>query len=120
MSINVLAVEDDPSVAELVALALEDADCNVTLAANADEAVAAIDERPHPFDVVLTDNFLPGTSGNELVRELSERKFPGRIVVLSGYVAPEQKAEFRRLGVSALISKPFQFDELRRAVGAPA
>lgn len=116
MPINVLAVEDDPLVAKMVALAL-DGNCNVTIATTAEEALHTIDNHPSDFDVVLTDNRMPGASGGQLVRHLSDSNFEGRVVVLSGYVADDQKEEYQKLGVSAMLAKPFDIGELRRAVG---
>ncbi|MGZ5004015.1 MAG: response regulator [Chthoniobacterales bacterium] len=117
MPINILAVEDDPHVARVVQLALGNHDCRVTVAMSAKEAAAAIAERPREFDVVLTDHNMPGISGGQFVRHLADRNFEGRVVVLSAYVAPQQEEEYRRLGVSAMIPKPFDISELRRAVG---
>ena len=117
MPINVLAVEDDPQVAKMVALALDGQNCNVTLAATAKDAVETIDKHPSDFDVVLTDNRMPGASGGQLVRHLSDCNFGGRVVVLSGYIGDDQKEEYEKLGVSAMLAKPFDLAELRRAVG---
>lgn len=117
MPINILAVEDDPVVAEVLALALDGGNCNVTLATTAEEAVETIDKHPCDFDVVLTDNRMPGASGGQLVRHLSDSNFNGRVIVLSGYIAAEQEEEYRKLGVSDMLTKPFDIRELRRAVG---
>ena len=117
MTLDVLAVEDDPAVASAVAMVLRGPGCNLTLASNASEAFAAMERHPREFDVVLTDNNMPGLPGGEFVRRLYENNFAGRIVVLSGYVGPQQEAEYRKMGVSIMMPKPFGVTELRNAVG---
>jgi CheY-like chemotaxis protein len=116
-AIRVLAVEDDPGVAQAIAMVLGGPGCQVTLASGASEALAAIARQPQAFEVVLTDNNMPSVSGTELVRRLRTMNFGGRIVVLSAYVSPGQEAEFRALGVDQLLPKPFEMQELRRAIG---
>lgn len=117
IALEVLAVEDDPAVAKAVEMVLRGPDCNLILASSAREAFAAIASHPREFDVVLTDNNMPGVPGGEFVRRLYETNFTGRIVVLSGYVAPQQEAEYRKFGVSVMMPKPFGIAELRSAVG---
>lgn len=115
--LNVLAVEDDASVAQAVFFVLSGPTCNITRASSADEALTAIGRRSAAFDVLITDNSMPGASGGELVRRLRESKFSGKIVVLSAYVSPEEAEKYRVLGVDVMLTKPFGVDDLRRAVG---
>ena len=115
--LSVLAVEDDPAVAQAVALVLRDSRCSIMQAANAEEALAAIARHRRAFDVVITDNSMPGGCGRDLVRRLRQDSFQGKIVVLSAYVSAEDEAEYRDLGVDAMVQKPFAVAELREAVG---
>ena len=115
--LSVLAVEDDPAVAQAIALVLMDARCSIMQAGNAEEAFDAIALHRCPFDVVITDNSMPGGCGRDLVRRLRQDSFQGKIVVLSAYVSAEDEAEYRDLGVDAMVQKPFAVAELREAVG---
>jgi CheY-like chemotaxis protein len=115
--LNVLAVEDDPSVAQTVSLVLRGTSCQVATAASAEEALDTINRSAARFDVLITDNHMPVVRGGELVRQLRAANFQGRIVVLSAFVSPEQEQEYRELGVNEILSKPFAIADLRRAVG---
>ena len=64
---RILVVEDEPAIAELIAINLRHAGFDVTVAADADEAQDAVD-RVLPGLVVL-DWMLPGRSGYALVRQ---------------------------------------------------
>lgn len=116
-TLNILAVEDDPSVAQAVSLVLSGPTCTITTASSAEEAFAAIGRHSREFDVLITDNSMPEVSGGELVRRLRENNFTGKIVVLSAYISPEEAEEYRELGVDLMLPKPFGVSDLRRAVG---
>ena len=64
---RILVVEDEAAIAELVSLNLRHAGYEVTIAATADQAKAAVDaELP---DLVLLDWMLPGQSGLALAKQ---------------------------------------------------
>ena len=115
---NILAVEDETAVAQLLALVLGGPNCKVATASDGEKALAKIDAAKRPFDVVITDHRMPRVSGLELVRELRARKFGGKVVVLSAHLAEDNIEAYQKLGVNMLISKPFDVDELRRAIDA--
>ena len=116
-ALSVLAVEDDAAVAYAIVSVLRGANCHVTPAGSVDEAFVAIASHPRAFDVIITDNNMPGGSGRDLVRRLRDSGYQGKVVVLSACVSPEEETEYRELGVSELVPKPFSLGQLRRAVG---
>ena len=63
---SVLVVEDESAIAELIAINLRHAGFEVVLAADAEQAQAAVD-RVLP-DLVLLDWMLPGLSGVQLAK----------------------------------------------------
>jgi CheY-like chemotaxis protein len=73
-----------------------------------------------PFDVIITDNNMPGVSGIELVRALRERHFPGKIMVLSAHLSPEVRAAYEEMEVDAMIDKPFSVTTLRQTIDSLA
>ena len=73
---DVLLVEDEPLVRELVCDGLIDAGLQVVAAANADEALRAVDHHGAPPAVLLADlNLGPGMSGPALANE-ARRRWP--------------------------------------------
>ena len=115
-SVKILAVEDETAVAQLLALVLCGPNCKVTTAADGEEALAKIAASPRPFDVILTDHNMPRVTGLELVRQLRAQNFGGKIAVLSAHLTEQNVAAYEELGVDLLLSKPFDMDELRRAI----
>lgn len=82
-------------------------------AQDGETALARMAGDPNPFDVVITDNNMPGVSGLELVRQLRDQEFPGKIMVLSAHLSTEVRAGYEALGVDAMIEKPFSIAALR-------
>lgn len=101
---RLLYVEDNAQIAEITCLMLEDSGLDIVQANSAEEALRLIDAEASPFDIVLTDVVMPGMSGVQLARRLSQR-FPDLpIVLVSGF------SEELTLGYGAqyeLLRKPF-------------
>ncbi|HLQ22131.1 MAG TPA: MASE1 domain-containing protein [Gemmatimonadales bacterium] len=113
---RVLLVEDEARVREIARRALEDAGYRVMEAGNGREALELMGRSPEPLALVLTDVVLPGMSGPDLARRVTEVA-PGTPVLLtSGY--PDREIDRRGLLTegAAFIQKPFTPEALVRMV----
>ncbi|MEO8103797.1 MAG: response regulator [Betaproteobacteria bacterium] len=112
MTTTVLAVDDSPSMREMVAFLLRSAGYEVVEAGDGDQALAVAASRH--IDVVLTDQNMPKVDGLSLVRDL--RAMPAYrdtpIVILTTEASPEMKQKGRDAGASAWMVKPFDPDRL--------
>ncbi len=115
-ALRILTVEDETAVARLLALVLCGPNCKVSTAADGAEALAKIAAAPQPFDIIITDHQMPRVTGLGLVRRLRAQNFRGKIVVLSAFLNEENARAYEALGVDLLLAKPFDMDELRRAI----
>jgi CheY-like chemotaxis protein len=115
-ALRILAVEDEKAVAQLIALVLGGPASKVSSASDGWEALMRIGAARKPFDVVITDHRMPRVSGLELVRRLRARNFGGKILVLSAHLADEDIRAYEELNVDMMMSKPFDFEELQRAM----
>ena len=59
---------------------------------------------------------MPGWAGAELITRLDQAGFPGKYIVISGYLTQGVEAIYRSLGVKHIIAKPIDFGELRAAL----
>ena len=109
--LDVLVVQDEPTIASVIAAALERRGHTVTIVRNAEEAL----ELPSPVSLVC-DVALPGISGLTLVERLLARGANPRVVFLSGFPTLEDCRNAMRLGASEFLAKPFRLEELVRAV----
>ena len=108
----ILIVEDEPSIREMVRMALERADFRVAEAADVPAARVKVAEA-HP-DLILLDWMLPGVSGVELARELKgaalTRDIP--IIMVTARTEEEDRVRGLNIGCDDYVTKPFSFPEL--------
>jgi two-component system, response regulator PdtaR len=107
--ITVLIVEDEPLILVNAAVHLEDEGFAVLEAANADEAIALLMQRPD-IQLLFTDIDMPGSmDGLKLSAFVRKRWPPIRIVVTSG----KQIIEVTDLPDGSLFfAKPYGLDEV--------
>jgi two-component system, OmpR family, response regulator ResD len=108
-----LVADDDAGIRELVALYLEDLNCDVLEARDGQEALdAALEDEP---DLIVVDASIPRLSGYDVTREV-RRRLPARVRVLlmSKSVRSGDMADAFEAGADAYLRKPFtpeEFDE---------
>lgn len=105
---RVLLVDDNDDVREMSADMLEELGYRVTQAANGFEALDRLAEHPD-LEVMVTDIRMPGMSGFELCDIASARYQRLKVVMMSGYFAPQATT-------CRLIRKPFRTVELDVAI----
>jgi PAS domain S-box-containing protein len=108
----ILMVEDDAAVREFARTALERQGYCVMCAGDGAEAVAVFALHRHEIQAVVTDMEMPGLHGLSVIRILHELSPHVRIVITSGAVSDASLAEAARIGVSAIVSKPFSTNTL--------
>lgn len=113
---TVLVVEDIPSEMALITSFLKEGGYTVISAADAKEALEKIAQ--YKPDVVVTDVVMPGMSGFELCRSLKKNPETEKLPVI---VCTSKNQELDRLwamkqGADAYVTKPFNRDDLLRAV----
>ena len=115
---RLLVVDDDHDLAELLREVLTYENCEVDIAVNGMEAMDSL--YAHDYDAILCDLMMPRVDGEALYRDVT-RQFPflsDRFLFITGQAS--RKAGFSdfiyRTG-NYLIEKPFDVQELRRAVG---
>jgi CheY-like chemotaxis protein len=70
------------------------------------EALAAFRANPQRFDVVLTDERMPGITGSVLIRELRGIRSSIPVVLMSGYVGGGVMSRAREAGADEVLKKP--------------
>ena len=114
-TLSILVVEDDPGVADLLRVLLNDVDgWAATVAHDAVEARAIIQQVR--LGVLILDINLPGISGLELLRQDENWQEPPVIIVSSAVDEPHLRQAIRRARASKVLSKPFDVDQVIAAI----
>ena len=112
---RILVVEDRQVVRELARDVLVDAGFEVETAAGGDEALAISAASP-PFDLLLSDVVMPGSSGPELAQRVREAQPGLPVVFMSGYTDDVLADEVLALPRTWFLRKPFGGSDLVGAV----
>ena len=118
--VRILLVDDDPAVRAVQRQLLESLDHVVVAACDGDEALH-LSRTSGPFDLVVTDQTMPGMTGMELARTLLAERPDAAIVLCTGYADAIDEAQARAVGLRGLLAKPAQRTEIaamvQRALG---
>jgi PAS domain S-box-containing protein len=113
---RILYVDDENAIADLAAQTLGSLGYAVTACASPDEALTLLDSPEPPFDLLVTDQAMPGLTGLGLARE-ARRRHPGLPVILcTGFSRAASPQSLRRNGVARMLLKPFTLPDLARAI----
>lgn len=113
---NVLVIEDQPEIADLIRLHLQDLPCRVDIAADGATGLALVEKKP--FDLVVLDLMLPGIDGLEVCRRLRQRSVYIPIMMVTAKAAELDRVLGLELGADDYLTKPFSIRELVARVKA--
>ena len=108
---TILVVEDDAIVRMLIVDVLEELEFSVLEAADAEEALAVVQNVDQIIDLMMTDVGLPDMDGKQLANKVRVLRPSLPILFASGYA--------ENIDVPAgmqVIAKPFSIDQLRDKV----
>jgi len=111
---RVLLVEDHPINQEIAREILTTSGALVSIAGNGQEAVQAVLQAPHPFDLVLMDIQMPVMDGFQATRLIREEP-QGRTVPIIAMTANgigDERERCLAAGMSDHVAKPIDLDEL--------
>ncbi|MBJ7454615.1 MAG: PAS domain S-box protein [Thermoleophilia bacterium] len=113
---RVLFVDDEPDLVALHERSLGRAGHVVSGYTDPRSALARFREGPDDFDVVVTDLSMPGMSGLELARGILALRPGIPVLIATGYIPPEERAEAEALGVRAILPKPSPIARVREVL----
>jgi len=114
----VLLVEDEDDLRSLVREALELGGYTVLATRDGDEAIRVSGEYARPIHLLLTDVIMPGPSGPEAARQITQQRPGMRVLYMSGYTDDAILANGLLNRKAAYLAKPFTPDELLTTVRA--
>ena len=108
---RVLVVEDDLPLRGMLSVALRRRGFQVLLAGNGREARLVL--KIHIPHLMLLDLAMPDENGWDLLQSLQEMGMTGKFptIVISAHLRSDPQAVLR-MGVTAILPKPFNLDEL--------
>lgn len=80
------------------------------------EAVAAFRAEPTAFDLVVTDDNMPEISGLQVARQLLALRSELPVMLVSGLLTEELRAEALEVGIRRIFLKPYRIEDFCAAI----
>lgn len=113
---SVLYVDDEIAITNLAREAFALHGIEITVRNDSSQALALFADDPAKYNIVITDQAMPGITGVNLARHLLEMRPDLPIVLCSGYsdiISPEN---VRQIGIREYIPKPIDFRKMLRVI----
>lgn len=116
LAYQLLLAEDDLDLREIFREALEGPRMTVTAVADGARALELVVADPMAFDAALFDVRMPVMTGLEVLRVMRNRNLTLPVLLMTSFADDELRREALGLGAAGVLQKPFDVDQLRRAV----
>ncbi len=110
---SIMVVDDDPAVAEVVALMVKRLGYKVEVYTNSLQALKSLQEHEGRFDLVVSDLTMPGLTGIDLARQAGQCKPPVSVLIMTGH---GERLEQEGCDSVRVIAKPVAMKLLARAI----
>jgi two-component system response regulator AtoC len=108
---QILLIDDESHNREALSLLLANAGYRVQSAESGEEALEILQKTP--FEIVITDLFLPGVSGIDILKRVKEDSPYTNVILITGNASAETAVEAMKEGAFDYITKPFNFEKLK-------
>ena len=109
---RILFVDDEPSLVQATELILESLGYEVTALSSSNETLLQFRKRPYHYDAIISDINMPEMTGIELARKALEIRPGVPIVLVTGFSDLISEEEAKKMGIRALMMKPYHVGEL--------
>lgn len=113
---RILFVDDEEMLAVMGGSILENLGYTVTVKMSSNEALETFKAAPQAFDVVMTDQSMPGMSGVELSIQLLKIRPDIPIILCTGYSKKITEKEALSFGIKKYMTKPFSTKRLAQCI----
>lgn len=113
---HILFVDDDETVLRFASSALPRLGFKITLCKNAEEALHAFAENTDTFDLVITDQRMPGMSGTELAAAIRKSSPRMPVILFTGFSKTLTEKDQKITGIQTVLRKPIIVRDLLTAI----
>ncbi len=109
---RILFIDDEEMLAEMGKTMLERLGYRVTVETNSIEALKNIQSQPDKFDLVITDQTMPGMTGSDLARRILQIRPELPIILCTGFSSLISEEKARIYGIKGFAMKPLAKKDL--------
>ncbi len=113
---KILFIDDEEMLAKLAQSILESLGYAVTVMTDSSKALALFQENPTAFDLVITDQTMPGIPGSELAKKLLKLRPDIPIILCTGYSSMIDEIKAQEIGIKEYTMKPVKRNEIAKLI----
>jgi CheY-like chemotaxis protein len=103
---RILFIDDEKMLADLGRSTLQRLGYKVTVRTSSLEALTTFENQPDSFDLVITDQTMPGMTGIDLARRIQQLRPQLPIILCTGYSSLISEDQARAMGIKGFALKP--------------
>jgi two-component system phosphate regulon sensor histidine kinase PhoR len=111
---RILIVDDEPDIALILKLQLEDAGYHTVRARDGVEALECLAREP--FELVLLDIKMPRMDGLQVLKSIMEKDEYGAVIMMTAHGSEDIAVDAMKRGAIDYIAKPFSTEEIVKKV----
>jgi PAS domain S-box-containing protein len=109
---RILLVDDEKLIVEVGKTVLESLGYTVLAVTDSGQALAIFREAPQAFDLIITDQTMPGMTGGELAEKMLQIRPELPIILTTGYSTIMTRERALELGIREFVYKPLSQKEI--------
>jgi DNA-binding NtrC family response regulator len=113
-TVSILVVDDDESIRSTLCDYFTGIGYEVVTACDGEDALKKF--APGAFDCVISDLFMPGIDGLELIKRIRDKDGDVLFLMMTGFPAIDSAINAMKEGAYDYITKPFHMDDMRMKV----
>ncbi|MFT5701086.1 MAG: PAS domain S-box-containing protein [Desulforhopalus sp.] len=113
---RILLIDDEPAIAEMMQKILVSAGYKITCETDSRRAIEIFRQNPDGFDLVITDQTMPGMTGDQVATELLSLCGDIPIILCTGYSDIVDENTAKNLGVRRFLLKPINQEVLKTSI----
>lgn len=111
----ILLADDEIMLRDLLAELLESYGYNVIKVSTGTEVLKVLIEEIK-VDLVIIDYNMPGMNGLDCIRQIRDLEFRVPIILSSGSLSLQSNFDFKSMGISDLLNKPYEFETMLETI----
>lgn len=113
---QILLVDDEELIVRMGQKMLSRLGYTVVGATDAEEALETFRANPESFDLLMTDQTMPGLTGDALIRAVRRIRPALPVVLCTGYSQIMDAEKAKEMGIDAFVMKPLEGDQVGQIV----
>ena len=113
---SIMFVDDEPGIVAMATQMLSSLGYQVTTATRAKDALAIFKQEPKRFDLIITDQIMPGITGMEMVREMHAIRRDIPALLCTGFSKTVSDQDLLAEGIHEILMKPIVLRQIAEAI----